>query len=257
MKVWVYSNQKNERLMAPYFIRHYSSFADKIIVYDGGSTDGTLDCWKTSPKVEVRTEIGLEILDDQRFMDLALTCYKEARGQADWVMFVDADEFVWHPSMTEYLEREKQDGSRILRSFGYNMCGSEIPMDDPRQIYEILNLGIESPVYCKPVVFDPQLDIQWHHGKHDVNPDRPDLICMMVISELKLLHYRYLTENYAFHRNRRNWNAVPESLQRSGFGWTNHPDWKGEHSPTWVNSIIPKAKNVLEIPNPWEPWGIV
>ena len=41
MKVWAYVIAWNEELMLPYYLRHYSTFCDKIIVYDNMSTDST------------------------------------------------------------------------------------------------------------------------------------------------------------------------------------------------------------------------
>ena len=41
MRIDVYTILRNERIILPYFLRHYGSFADCLVVYDDRSDDGS------------------------------------------------------------------------------------------------------------------------------------------------------------------------------------------------------------------------
>ena len=51
MKIHVYSIVRNDRYILPYFLRHYSTFADRIFIIDDHSTDDTAEIAKANPKV--------------------------------------------------------------------------------------------------------------------------------------------------------------------------------------------------------------
>jgi glycosyltransferase involved in cell wall biosynthesis len=54
MVIHLYTFGWNEMRMLPFFIRHYEPFVDKIVFYDDGSTDGTLDLLAAKQNVEIR-----------------------------------------------------------------------------------------------------------------------------------------------------------------------------------------------------------
>lgn len=93
-KVWVYAVMWNERELLPWWVRWYRQFAERIVVYDHASDDGCR---------ELARELGCEVRDFPGqpgvIFEPALTatknsCWKEARGEADFVVVVDLDEFV-------------------------------------------------------------------------------------------------------------------------------------------------------------------
>ena len=105
MKVHLYSLCWNEERMLPFYLRHYESVADRFFVFDDGSTDGSLDLLRNHPKVEVvpweRSDATSYVLSQQRFSN---SCWKESRGEADWVLVCDVDEHFYHPDLAGYLQ---------------------------------------------------------------------------------------------------------------------------------------------------------
>ena len=95
--------------MMPYFLRHYETFANRIVLYDDGSDDGTREIIESHPLAELKDYPLDTGIDDQDLIEFAESIYPEARGQADWVIWVDADEIIYHPELAnklqEYLDR--------------------------------------------------------------------------------------------------------------------------------------------------------
>ena len=116
MHVHVYAVCWNESRVVGFFLRHYEEFADRIVVYDEGSDDGTRDILQTHPKIELRQFIRT-VPDSLELSKKAVHdhCWKEARGSADWVILVDIDEHVYHPNLDAHLvaqSKERVSGHR-------------------------------------------------------------------------------------------------------------------------------------------------
>ncbi len=109
MKIHVYSIMKNEEKFLPYFLRHYSTFADSIYIFNDNSTDNTVEIAKLNEKVQL-----LDYNYETGFFDGDVnTCFEKAykkhsRCVADWVMVVDADEFLYNKNMEERMKEQKK-----------------------------------------------------------------------------------------------------------------------------------------------------
>ena len=248
--VWVFAHMRNEAAILPFWLRHYSAFADRIVVYDDGSNDGTLEALAMNPRVHV-ADLDMGGIYEDALLWLAHESYPIAAGQADYCMWVDADEFIYHPKMLECLAWHKAQGHEVIETVGFNMMGSGgIPADDGHsQLTDIYRTGVRAPIYSKPVVFDPRAKVSWSRGKHT-------LMCPgMVIGRdrdeykpnpwrLKLLHYRFLTPEYTAERNARQYERVGVD---KGAAWSCAPTFTGEHSAAWVERTMHLARDVVDL----------
>ena len=54
MTIHLYAICWNELRLLRFFFRHYESLVDSFVMFDDGSTDGTIEYLRGKPKVEVR-----------------------------------------------------------------------------------------------------------------------------------------------------------------------------------------------------------
>jgi len=238
MKIWVFTICHNEAQMAPWFLRHYGSFADRILVWDDQSTDGTREILKAHPSVTL-FDCPWQGLNEDKALHLAYDVYPSARGKTDWCIWVDMDEFVHSLVLMNTLRYGAMFG--VLRPKGYNMVSEGLPINgyEHKQIYDHIKTGVEAPLYSKPVIFKPEETVRWVRGKHFCEPDaaRGEMF-----PELRLLHYRYLGAEFTRLKNAKNYERLGND---KGVGWTCDPTYKGEGSPEWAGTLKNLAFHVL------------
>ena len=244
MKVLVMTLTHNNADILPFFLRHYSTFADEIWAWDDGSTDGTRMLLSENPKTRVFDWPHHTGIDEDQFLLHWQAEYPKARGEFDWVIIVDSDEFIFHPIIDWVLLRELAVGTEVIETEGFNMIGDGLPKDDGRQIWELSQLGVSSPTYSKPVVFRPEININWIRGRHAVEH------CDPVFSSepfLKLLHYRYMGADYTRAKNAKNYARCGLLSGDKGAAWSCSPNYTGEHSAQWSEEAKRKSFNVIQI----------
>ena len=198
--IHVYAVCWNEEVILPHFLSHYA-YAEKIFIYDNGSTDRSLEIMAKDPRVSVEHFETGNYIDDPAIEKIKNEAWKNSRGIADYVIACDMDEFLYHPNMMQALKHIKSLGVSILKPRGYNMVGDRVPRLD-EDIKAVITGGFRGYKYDKCILFDPnKLDeINFSIGCHACEP----------VGEIKyyrdpgwlLLHYKYLSEEYIINRTR-------------------------------------------------------
>jgi hypothetical protein len=242
MTIWLYSIIRDEAPILPYLLRHYTPWVDRLIFYDGGSVDGSRELLAKAPKVELRDWAGSPGLVDDEFHVFANQQWHEARGKADWVIWVDADEFLYFPLMPALLSFYLGAGVEVPQVAGYTMVSHSFPTTQG-QIYEEVRTGFPDHIWGKPAIFQPHIPLIVNMGRHSVNNDayRP---VRSKTAEIKLLHYRCLGLEYLRARHARNWARVPARCREMNLGSNTQPGWKENHGVAWFEE---KLKGELEV----------
>lgn len=236
MRVWVFTISWNENPMMKFFLRHYSTFAEKIIVWDENSTDGTQDIIRSCPQAELR-HWPHQGLDDDKFIFAVNNWYREAVGKADWVMWPDVDEILYHPCPVQVLEANASYD--VLPGMGYAMVSNEpIPTGDG-QIYDYVKTGVPQQNYNKWIIWKPHVQILHTHGRHDVPKCQGRVSGEM---DFKLLHYHYFSPEYTASRNQRNYNRACNKR----FAWNYAPGMNIRGTPAWVKEQLDSG-NVVPV----------
>ncbi len=247
-KVEVHLVAYNEEDIIPYALRHYKTFASRIIVHDAGSTDRTK---------AICEEYGAEVQDwdtkgeinDELLRILKETCWNGTT--ADWVIMVDADELIYFPAGVERSLRLYDLAKlAVITCKGFEMESPVFPTTKG-QIYEEVNYGAsDDRWYGKPALLRPKLikSIHYVHGAHGCevtltngrkikNPPAPNT------NQAYLLHYKHLgSVERIGDRYDGNKSRFSEVNKKHGFGWHGLGI---VHSKAKRQAILSKRRKIL------------
>jgi len=180
MKISVITAWGDEHLLAPYFCRHYE-WADEIIVLMGpGIDDDTVEICDQFANVKVREVPYPNGKWDMYTKQDALTYTAHNEAQGDWVMLVDADEFVFpmKPTAANTLEPvaarsflARIDDGNVLMAAMWHVYRNINDADLDPTNYPLFQRRYGDPEiehhYIKPIVVKPkESQIKWHIGAH-------------------------------------------------------------------------------------------
>ena len=190
MKVCVITLCFNEEVILPFFIRHYERIADRIIFYDGNSTDRTREIIAACPIAELRELDTGGRIDDGANIRIKNTAHRDI--DADWFIVVDCDELLSHPDFRGFLAKCDTLGVSVVRCEGWNMIGDAVPAGG--QLSEEMPLGVRDEYtrtfFDKLALFSRHAIVEYRPGGHSWKITRgrqaPGL-------PVKLLHYKWLS----------------------------------------------------------------
>jgi glycosyltransferase involved in cell wall biosynthesis len=178
--------------MLPFFLRHYEPIAERIFIYDDGSTDRSLEILQQCPKVSVEP---IQCVGDsyvEALQQLYNSCWKRSRGAADWVIVCNVDEHFHHPmGLATHLAACQQAGVTIIPSHDYQMVSLQFPPAGV-QLSQTIRRGKSFWAQRKTVIFSPDAieATNFGVGRHVTTPLGrvvPPEAC-----EVFMLHYKYL-----------------------------------------------------------------
>ena len=248
MKIWAYVTIWNEEKMLDFYLKHYSQFCDKIVFFDNESTDSSHEIINSYPNTEIRTHSTGGTFNDYTHLELKHSAIQEAKGNCDYVIISDCDEFIYHPNIKGFLE-EHLNKTAIFYPAGFQMASNVFP-DTNQQIYDSIRTGEPSPWYSKPILLNPNMvsGFNWVEGCHELdNTDlqyigeiyhvvpesvRPngeykdhswgnwkimfDLLHIFEKEPLKLLHYKFLGSDFVTERYNQYIDRVSEANKDGG-----------------------------------------
>jgi glycosyltransferase involved in cell wall biosynthesis len=146
----------NEIDLIAHTVKHYKQYGH-VIVYDNHSTDGS-DVLAAQHGAEVR-KFGSNQLDDREYLNIKNKAYKGMND--DWICVVDADEFLYHPNLSQLLQDTQYTMFQIK---GWNIYSEQFG-----QPFSITT-GFWDANFNKSVIFNPSIDINYSYGAHTCNP---------------------------------------------------------------------------------------
>ena len=220
--VHLYTVCWDEADMLGFFFRHYGPWVDRFVVYDDGSTDGSLDILKANPKVELRAFDRVQsdsfVLSHKAMQDEA---WKESRGRADWVVVTAIDEHlhVKGRGMAAYLAEQAARGTTMIPALGFDMHGAAMP-EDRGLLTETVTRGRPRSGFNKLSIFDPDAvaETGFGPGRHAAEP--VGRLQVPARDEVMLWHYKHL----GFQRN-----AEREAAQALRLGAADIANGFGQH----------------------------
>ena len=238
MKIYLYSVCFNEEVMLPYFLKYYSTFVNKITIYDNMSTDNSVNIMK---------QYGVEIIPfnyNNEFCERYLThvrntCY--LNSDADLVIICDIDEIIYHPNILSEFKSMISNGFTIIKPTGFQMLSEILPSTIGQIFEEIIN-GIPDNMYSKPCIFNPKkVIINLHVGSHGAYPVGE--VKLNNDNNLKLLHYRHISRNYEINKNLNLANRT--SKLSKDMKWGDYINKSEDYINNYYNTNIPISTKII------------
>lgn len=245
MKIWLYCLTGVEDDLMPYFMNHYAPVCDKLVMIDGGMSQVTRKVIESYANAEIHdSPFDNTHWDDHQGNAYFMAKYQEARGHADYVIMVDADEFLYTGKpLRESIEEYKAQGIRAVQSVGVLMMAREFPPYDGTPLVDKVRMGVYDRIYSKTALFDPELWVRWSIGRHSAAISG----YQQVVTGLKLLHYRYFGEEWLRKRNEWLWNRRSDVDKAMGIGYQSDPENEGKYSARWYNHVFEQAVQMVGV----------
>ena len=240
--IHVYTVCFNEEKILPYFLRHYGSIASKIVIYDNESSDSSVEIVRSYPNTEVIPHHTGGKIDDFKYVEIKNNAWKKSRGKADWVIVVDADEFLYHPDLAARLKSYRQRGITISTPVGYDMISETFPKSEG-MIYDEVKLGVRNKAFDKTRIFDPNAAYEMNYtpGSHGAAPS--GFVNYGPYGEFKLLHFRFLGLDYLVERQESGKPRITQYMIEHSFN--SHYLLSKDEAINWFNEKRQAATRVI------------
>lgn len=207
MKIELYTMVWNEENRILQYLDWYTPLVDSIIIMDNYSTDRTVEIAKKAGCKVI--SVGIEGRHDELIeLGIKENCWKNS--DADWVIVVDVDEFLYHPNLRNLLESTE---ATIIRPYGYLMISEDyLPFKEVR-------MGTKEDS-AKVVCFRPDsiIRMNWGPGCHNCYPEGS--IHFLTGPAIKLLHFFYIGRNEFKEKRKR--RSIRSSERDRELGWGFH-----------------------------------
>lgn len=245
IKIWVYLLCYNESAIIPFVMDYWKRFAEKVIVYDNYSTDNSVELLKKYDFVEVRYFKSDNTFNDIENINIKNNCWKEAKGNADYVFVGDMDEVLYQENITSIFSSLKNNGYTIIKPSWYDLLSYEFPQHGSGLLHDVVK-KCEYNDNGKITILDPNniTEMNWTVGCHHCNP--VGNIKASVIKNLYLFHCRHLSPDYVKDRYKMYVERFSDVNKENGFGI--HYTWIDEYDKEFSQRFT-NAKNILDVIN--------
>lgn len=197
----------NEEFLAPFFLRHYDWVDTITLLFDVDTSDATRDAVSRESRVHVIPFRFRDGFDDALKQVTLNRYYRES--QADWVLLVDADEFMFRVNDAGEAEKDLRPLLRDTRHdvFPAHMLNvyrheDEGDLDPALPALMQRRHGVFDSI--KPCVARGGLAVYWQAGCHEI-------VCNQDVSFghdlLSFAHWSMADPNFAIERRLKNRRA--------------------------------------------------
>lgn len=219
----------NEQMIIEEAVSHYLKFCSKIFVVDNDSTDGTIDLLKSFPNVEVVTFSTPDGFDDLKNVWAKENFFKQYSREdglrfcgevPDYVITVDADEFLYKENIIKFLEIQKDKKVTVPAVCGFEMVSKSWPSNGG--LVGKVRQGVRKKNMDKPVIFSVDFDPSFSPGCHPKGKRFEKMLSHPDFKTSKedcfyLLHYKYVGERAA-KKNPENFKRLSARNKKLGYG---------------------------------------
>ena len=225
MTIHLYTLCWNEMDILPFVIDYWKRLPiTKAVVYDNGSTDGSVEYLKRYDWIEVR-HFDTNGMNDSVHRDIKNKCWKESIGKCDFVIVCDMDEVLYSNNLISELSHMKENGYNVLGTPWYALCGDEKPeYKEGLMLHEIVRTVYKQSMnrqytdLGKFMLFDPNVitDMDYSVGCHISHP-KPELKLYKSDSIFAIHFDKGFGADYFIKRRKTMNERLSDVNKRSGF----------------------------------------
>jgi glycosyltransferase involved in cell wall biosynthesis/predicted Zn-dependent protease len=201
LRVAVICGVHNEEDLIVPFLEHYFGLgADAVWLLNNDSTDRTLERARRYPGVTVTDLDSDGQLDDLLRRDALERARAACIGRYDFVILVDADEFVVpkRGGLKDTLARHRDQPALGTEGYDVIQRPGEPAYDPAAPLLGQRRWGVPNPTYGKPVVLRPDSPVRLAVGQHFLEGPRP----YPPVCPFYLLHFAGFDEGLFLKRRR-------------------------------------------------------
>lgn len=172
MVLHLYTMCYNEIDILPFVVDYWKKLGvSKAIVFDNESTDGSVEYLEKYDWIDVRRFYS-KGCNDAILRKFKNECWKESRGNADFVIVCDVDECLISPFGMKTFEEMKNGGYTICSPKWYEFISEEIPIYKEGKLLHEISEKAYFNENGKTVLFNPNeiKDINYWFGAHKCEP---------------------------------------------------------------------------------------
>lgn len=237
MSIHLYTLCWNEMDILPFVIDYWKLLPiTKAVVYDNGSTDGSIEYLKQFNWIEVR-HFDTEGQNDVVQRQIKSEAWKESRGKCDYVIVCDMDEMIYCPNIEDELWYMKTNGYNVMGMPWYAMCFDVRPTYEKGKLLhtqgdkfykQYINHDKRWSHLGKFMLFDPNVidDMGYSVGCHYSSP-RPYLKLYETNKAFAIHVNKGLSEDYFVERRKKMGNNLSITNKMGGMCYEyNYPEEK-------------------------------
>ncbi len=222
---------KNEEDVIEPFIRHNARYVDFMVIVDNASVDNTrritLDCARELNTIIVTDGDGFAYTQSERMTRMLHYC--QSAFFADFVLFLDADEFISAPDRQTFeqsLNAIPSGGAGLMPWRTFVLTPAEIERaskDPPRSLRH--RRSNETPLYRKAVLrldgaCRPDLHVE--QGNHGIREASGKPVPTALLDDFHLMHFPVRSRDQFICKSVVGWMAYlarDPGARRERFGW--------------------------------------
>ena len=220
--VWIYTLCYNEIRILPFVIDYWETYADRVIVYDNGSNDGSVEYLKSFEWIEVRKYESNDSINDIIMRNMKNDMWKESIGKADIVQVGDVDEVIWADNIIKELNDFKNSNNAVWDSKCYQLTTETFPIHQKGVLINHLKdcKFTYDGVMSKNILFKPNLidNMNYECGCHSSNPIGKNT-SLYINDNIKMFHIKWLDKDYVISKYHESAKRLSEINKRHRYGW--------------------------------------
>lgn len=213
----------NEIKCLPFAVDYWKRLTNHVIVYDNGSTDGSIDFLKslegfvTLKHFEYKED---NKINDEELREFKNNIWKEYREQYDWIIVCDVDELLYVRDVEDFYNNINKNKWTIVKFHGIQLVSTRFPkyISDKALAHKQIKYGVPDKKFDKCLLFNCKSieEMNYDYGAHMCHPKGNVRWCNA--DDAKLFHFKFVTEQYVEEKYNQSKSKLSQFNINNGLG---------------------------------------